>query len=423
MKELGLIIDINQSSTSSEGAVKKSVLDFYSPLFRVLKLYKNVNFSLNIPLSTLELWDRYDHTELMSDVKDLYQNDRVEIIMSSPYGLPLPNVSKDVVERMIMLNEYGTGYYLGSRKGFEGESSVMLRDSNGFYPYGLFLDKTLLKILGEYGYKWVALRNEDLIGSVGSVFEIEGEEIFGVNVSDGREIFSENSVSSDPTESVLGSSSSEKSERVKDFFNKISSNGSSNEVFVGFGDFDYFENKYVDYKDIVNTIELFLDEVLSRGYVIKSVGDIVKSKNRTESYNLEQMDKSYHLFSSYKFKSEKLHSGFDSISNIMKDRMSYFKDISVKDDFDIIKLWSNEDLTGLNDSNIHQYSSTLVCFSKILSLLVHLDVYNTISDEESQSVYHDNTSKYLDYVEEILSYIADDSLREEMSNVLHTSLN
>lgn len=422
MKELGLIIDINQSSTSSEGKVKKSVLDFYLPLFRVLKLYKNVNFSLSIPLSTLELWDKCGHTELVSDIKDLYQNDRVEIVITSPYGFSLPNVSKDVVERVVMLDEYGTGYYLGSRKGFEGESSVMLRDSNGFLPYGMFLNADMIRILEEYGYKWVALRDDDLIGSVGNVFEIEDTGVLGVNVIDSEEIFG-NSVNNILDENTLGVSSSEKAVVIKDFFNKISSNGSFRDVFVRFGDFDYFENKDLDYKDVVNTIELFLDEVLSQGYTIKSVGDIVKSKNRLESYSIEQLDKSYHLFSSYKFNSEKLQDAFGFISNTMTDKMSLFTNNSIKDDFDTIRVWNSEDMKKVNDSNIQQYSSILVCFSKILSLLVYLDVYHTVGDNNVQYGYHDNTSQYLNYVREILSYVSDDLLREKVSNILHTSLN
>jgi hypothetical protein len=418
VKELGLIIDINQSSASSEGAVKKSVLDFYLPLFRVLKLYKNVNFSLSIPLSTLELWDKYGHTELISDIKDLYQNDRVEIVMSSPYGLSLPNVSKDVIEKIVMLNEYGVGYYLGSRKGFEGESSVMLRDSNGFLPYGLSVSEDVIKVLGDYGYKWVALRGEELVGSVGNIFEIEGEDILGVNVTGGNEVLFGNLTDGNSFEG----SGSAKSGRIRDFFSRVSGNGSFGNVFVGFGDFDCFENEDLDYKDIVNTVELFLDEVISQGYVVKSVGDIVKSKNRLESYSIEQIDKSYHLFSSYKFKSKKLQDGFNSISRIMTDKMSYFTNNSIKDDFDTIRLWNSEDLNKLNDSDIQQYSSILVCFSKILSFLMYLDVYHVVSDLEGQDAYHDNTSQYLNYIKEILSYILDDSLKGELSDIINNSL-
>jgi len=424
VKEIGLIIDINQSSASDEGRVRKSVLDFYLPLFRILKLYKNVNFSLNVPLSTLELWDKYGHTELISTIKDLYQNDKVEIVMSSPYGFSLSNVPNSIIENSIMLNEYGTGYYLGSRKGFDGESSIMLRDSNGFLPYDFFASEDMIKILGDYGYKWVVLKNEDLLDTVSNVFEIENTGVIGINIVDGKELFSNitnlNNMLSD-TDVLVGESFGKK-DKIKEFFNKISGNGSFKTIFIKLGDFDYFENEGLDYKDIVNTIELLLEGAISYDYLIKSVGDVVKSKNRPESFNLEQIDKSYHLFSSYEFKSKKIYDTFNLLSNIMTEETSHYKDNSTKDDFDTIRLWNDDDLTGLNDSNIHQYSSILVCFNKILSLLMYLDKYYVNGEAGDGKIFHDNISKYLNYIQGVLITLPNTLLREKMSNILYQLL-
>lgn len=159
MKEVGLILDLDQYPLHNEKSFKDLVSGFYIPLIKILKSYREQTLSLKISLNTLDLFERYGYDSLISDIRDMYQNEKIEIVGSFPFKLDLDNGSEGIIESRITLNEYGVGYYLGSRQGFEGEPSILLRDLKGFYPSKIETNSILLGVLRDLGYKWVLDKN------------------------------------------------------------------------------------------------------------------------------------------------------------------------------------------------------------------------------------------------------------------------
>lgn len=78
--------------------------------------------------------DKYGYYEWIDDVKNLYDNERVELVGSGAYHPLLTQLPIELMEDQIILNEKGLGYYFGSRKDFEGSPAIMLKDVKGFFP-------------------------------------------------------------------------------------------------------------------------------------------------------------------------------------------------------------------------------------------------------------------------------------------------
>lgn len=107
-----------------------------------------------MPLCVLEQMENYGYADWINDLKELYRNERVDILGTGAYYPLLTKIPSNLVEEQIILNEYGIGYYLGSHQGFEGEPSIMVKDINGFYSPNLAVNNGLLDILDKLGYKW-----------------------------------------------------------------------------------------------------------------------------------------------------------------------------------------------------------------------------------------------------------------------------
>lgn len=195
VKEVGLIIDLDHYPLLDEKSYKNLVSNFYIPFIRLLKSHKESSFSLKISLHTLDLLDRSGFESVISEIKDLYQNERVEIVGSVPFKSHLICQPKEIIESQITLNECGVGYYLGARQGFEGEPSVMLKDLNGFFSGSVSINEDLIGIIENLGYKWIlsdeisgnsmemvddnfnVIRSYDFTPDVGSFVYEKGESI------------------------------------------------------------------------------------------------------------------------------------------------------------------------------------------------------------------------------------------------------
>lgn len=153
--KLAFLLHLYQPITQEETVFKQVYTECYAPLLKFIKNKKNVHFTLNVPLSLLELMDSYGHSEWINDLKDLYVHDRVELVGCAAYHPLLTKIPQDYVEKQIILNEYGLGYYLGAHQGFEGESVLMLKNVRGFFPPELAVDSAVLKTVNSFGYDWI----------------------------------------------------------------------------------------------------------------------------------------------------------------------------------------------------------------------------------------------------------------------------
>lgn len=139
-----------------EGKVLKEITETsYIPLFRLIKNLLSAKFTFNIPLSLAYQWHLHGYDDLISDVKSLYEDEKIELVSCGAYHPLLTRLPEHLVEDEVVLNEYALGYYFGKDKGFEGEDALMLKNVNGFFPPEMALNDNVLNVLESLGYSWV----------------------------------------------------------------------------------------------------------------------------------------------------------------------------------------------------------------------------------------------------------------------------
>jgi len=421
VKEAGLLIDFYQPSIYNESVVKKVISDFHLPLIRILKMYKSLPFSISVPLSTVELWEDFGFESLISELKGLRQNenqsqnenqgDRIEMLSSSPYGVVLNGLPENIVESQIILNEYGLGYYFGSTRGFEGEPSVVLKDVGGFISSSSFVDDTVIKILNNLGYKWVAVENE---GQRSGVFGADNCKIKIVN-----------------TLNMFNISNGDVQKYVNDEETDCLIIKLSPFKFCRFYESeDFSEDKS---RDIMSEIESFFHSLSNYPFVFRTVGKIVESKvkNPKMSKKINDVvddDVSKFNVSKSGVKKREINKGGEIISSMceyLSKRFDDFHDISSREDLPIIKIWDLDSILGINDNDLRLFLSSMVVLGKI-SYLINYDHDNMFTkggeDFEKKSieatvdsVIDSNKEK----IDKLLSYIEDADTRDNLGKILY----
>ncbi len=174
MTKLAFLLHLYQPVTQDEWTFKKIAKASYIPLIKLIK-NKKINVTLNIPLSLLEQMDNYGYSSWIKDIKELVEQEIINVTGSAAYHSLLTKAPKDLAQQQIILNEYGNGFYIGRQTGFEGEQAILVRDFNGFFPPELAINKNIHNILNDFGYHWVIVNPTSTYGVPG-VFEIEGND-------------------------------------------------------------------------------------------------------------------------------------------------------------------------------------------------------------------------------------------------------
>ena len=421
MKEAGLLIDFYQPSIYNESVVKKVISDFHLPLIRILKMYKSLPFSISVPLSTVELWEDFGFESLISELRDLRQNenqsqnenqgDRIEMLSSSPYGVVLNGLPENIVESQIILNEYGLGYYFGSTRGFEGEPSVVLKDVDGFVSSSSFIDDTVIKILDNLGYKWVAVENE---GQRSGIFGADNCKIKIVN-----------------TLNMFNISNGDVQKYVNDEETDCLIIKLSPFRFCRFYESeDFSEDKS---RDIMSEIESFFHSLSDYPFVFRTIGKIVESKAKNPKMskkinNVVDDDVNKLNVSKSEIKKREINKGGEIISSMgeyLSKRFNDSRDISSREDLPIIKIWDLDSILGINDNDLRLFLSSMVVLGKI-SYIINYDHANicTKSEEDFEkksiettvdSVIDSNKEK----IDKLLSYIEDADTRDNLGKILY----
>ena len=144
-----------QPPTQTEVVFRKVCSECYVPLIKLIKNNPQYRFSLNVPLSFLEQMDFYGYNDWINDLKNLCDSERVEVVGSAAYHALLTKTPSEMIEQQIILNEYGLGYYLGSKQGFEGEDSILMKNLKGFFPPELSLNDEVFEKIDDLGYEWI----------------------------------------------------------------------------------------------------------------------------------------------------------------------------------------------------------------------------------------------------------------------------
>ncbi|MFC1722109.1 hypothetical protein ACFL0C_00500 [Patescibacteria group bacterium] len=159
---LAFLLHIYQPSNQSDRIVKDISESSYIPLIKLIKKTLNLNITLNIPLSLSHKLHENKIDSVISDIRNLSESGKVELTSTGAYHPILSKIPANLVEKEILLNEFGLGYYYGKRKGFEGEDAIMLKNVCGFFPPEMSINMELLSHLDSLGYRWVAIDRNSL---------------------------------------------------------------------------------------------------------------------------------------------------------------------------------------------------------------------------------------------------------------------
>jgi hypothetical protein len=154
---LCLLLHFYQPSNQFEHVFKKITHECYIPLFKSIKTDKRIRLSIDVPLSLLEQLDRYGFSWLISDIKELVDSSRLELVGSAAYHPLLTKLPPNFIETQVILNESALAYYFGAAKDFEGEECFMIKGLRGFFPPEMAINHQVLATLGALGYDWVAV--------------------------------------------------------------------------------------------------------------------------------------------------------------------------------------------------------------------------------------------------------------------------
>lgn len=108
-----------------------------------------------MPLSFLQQMYFYGYKDWLSDLKELVDQEQVELTSTGAYHALLSKLPESYINRQILLNEYGLGYYFGQHTDFEGSSCIMSKNVNGFFPPEMAVSQDVISVLNDLNYKWV----------------------------------------------------------------------------------------------------------------------------------------------------------------------------------------------------------------------------------------------------------------------------
>lgn len=380
VKEAGLIIDLYQSPIQEESIFRQAVNDLYIPLIRLIKSKRNMKITLSIPLSTMELLDKYGFESQIGEIKGLYAAERIDLVGSSAYGALLDDLPNDVIENQIILNEYALGYYLGVRQGFEGEPSIMIKNLQGFVPSHFYINNQILKLVGGLGYRWVLTSSHCLPEKYQKpefcVYKMVGSEIGIVKLD--KEII-------DIANSYGKGSISELKKKIND---KITGEWKANLFYIkSFGD----DLDAGSYKKEFELIDVLIEMLEESKIALVGVSDLIKKTDITEigeeedlEYQKSSSGKEEGALSLYFGRKDEKLATLKYIDNELSKIKVTIKEKDDLHDIFTLPIWKEDSWSKITDNLLHQYICHFILFSKFMSFdkYLYLNHYLNSSDRK-----------------------------------------
>jgi predicted glycosyl hydrolase (DUF1957 family) len=398
--KVGIILHFYQPPTQKESVFREVTQSCYIPLLRLIEKRKEHHFTLDIPLSIIEQFDLYGYQDLIDKIKKLYAEERVTLLGSAAYHPLLTKIPRNLVEEQIILNEYGLGYYMGSRKDFEGDPSIMIKDLKGFFAPELALNEEVIKVLIDLGYIWAVSDNEDPAGS--RIMQFKNEDFYIVR----RDKFLSNMLAFKRDVDVIN---------IKEYFAE-----NKNGVSVLALDAETFGHHY-------NEGILLLEKVLD---LLREVSRPFLSIDQILDYVVtEKIDTFYETTWSYKEGDNIYPLWTKDESGLQKVLWDFEKDLcesvdidmaGIADDEDLFTLpfWKSESLAQISDPKVGDKVCTFILLHKFL----HSDKYWWLSNKMVfDNLLHDHemTKKSLKYAEALIENIEDVKNKQNLEQKLN----
>lgn len=132
----------NQQKDILAAVVKQS----YLPIFKKLSALNNINLSMNITGSLLELFERDNYKELLDIIKKLVRDGKLELTGSCKYHAFIPLIPETEISRQIDLNTQTLQRILG-----------FAYKPKGFFPPEMGYHPKIAPILEKMGFEWLLL--------------------------------------------------------------------------------------------------------------------------------------------------------------------------------------------------------------------------------------------------------------------------
>lgn len=147
------------------------VVQSYRPILEGIKDRPKVRLTLNINGALLELFDKYNYTDLIDTLRKIGRGGQVEFTSSSKYHAFLPFLEKDEIIRQIKINDETNKFFLGDAY-----------KPQGFFPPEMAYKEDLVPIIESLGFKWIILDEIAHSGEPGrvdysKVYKIKGSSL------------------------------------------------------------------------------------------------------------------------------------------------------------------------------------------------------------------------------------------------------
>ncbi len=130
--------------------------DIYYPLLRLIKSKAEVKVSIIVSVSFIENMVRTDHVDWLTDLKELVDREKVELVNTSAYNTI--HIDSKLFEEDVVLNEYVLSCFFGQKQVYEGEDALVIKDLNGIYvPY--ISSEAQIRVIDSLSYNWVLIND------------------------------------------------------------------------------------------------------------------------------------------------------------------------------------------------------------------------------------------------------------------------
>lgn len=140
------LLHIYQPPGQKKEIIDQVVKESYEQILFILESRPNIKISLNICASLTEQLVEHGYQEILNRIKNLAENDQIELVGSAAYHPILPLLPKSEIIRQIKLNENLNQKYFGK-----------IYQPKGFFLPELAYDKKTARIIQSLGYQWIVL--------------------------------------------------------------------------------------------------------------------------------------------------------------------------------------------------------------------------------------------------------------------------
>lgn len=179
--KIGLLLNFHLPSDVSRVDIDIAIARYYAPIFKSLKNLKGT-CSASISLSFLEVLHKFNHLNLIDGIKQLVSTEKLELINTTAYNPILHYLNDYAIEKQLVYNEYGLGYYFGRNRDFDGDKCIMINDLNGFYPADSCVDSRTVDSLVDFGYKWSFI-DVNLLNNACGLYKLDNQDFLLVAAS------------------------------------------------------------------------------------------------------------------------------------------------------------------------------------------------------------------------------------------------